>query len=166
MAKPLSGRAGSFALPVDGGAFCRYFSVVANCNAGGTLLHKVHLAPACRYSEDIDLVVFGERSEDHIRKAIRRVLAEVVGEPERSVWEDIKLAVRNAVKPSRVLRMTYAVPSVIEPGSHLGIVVEANVTERKPYRDIVRMPFSFFLLRVASYCFLIRYSFLIQSPSN
>ena len=28
---------------------------------GGTLLHKVHLAPAARYSEDIDLVVFGER---------------------------------------------------------------------------------------------------------
>src|SRR5258708_28098861 len=24
---------------------------------GGTLLHKVHLAPPCRYSEDIDLVL-------------------------------------------------------------------------------------------------------------
>ncbi len=31
---------------------------------GGTLLHKVHLAPPARYSEDIDLVVFGERPED------------------------------------------------------------------------------------------------------
>lgn len=28
---------------------------------GGTLLHKVHLAPASRYSEDIDLVVVGDR---------------------------------------------------------------------------------------------------------
>src|SRR5437773_7890362 len=28
---------------------------------GGILLHKVHLAPASRYSEDIDLVVFGDR---------------------------------------------------------------------------------------------------------
>jgi predicted nucleotidyltransferase component of viral defense system len=37
---------------------------------GGTLLHKVYLAPASRYSEDIDLVVFGDRPEDHIRKAI------------------------------------------------------------------------------------------------
>jgi uracil-DNA glycosylase len=27
---------------------------------GGTLLHKVHLAPPSRYSEDIDLVVVGE----------------------------------------------------------------------------------------------------------
>lgn len=32
---------------------------------GGTLLHKVHLAPASRYSEDIDLVVIGDRPEDH-----------------------------------------------------------------------------------------------------
>lgn len=28
---------------------------------GGTVLHKVHLAPAVRYSEDIDLVAIGER---------------------------------------------------------------------------------------------------------
>ena len=28
---------------------------------GGTLLHKVHLAPPARYSEDIDLVVVGTR---------------------------------------------------------------------------------------------------------
>lgn len=42
---------------------------------GGTLLHKVYLAPPSRFSEDIDLVVFGDRSEDHIRKALRRVLA-------------------------------------------------------------------------------------------
>jgi len=35
---------------------------------GGTLLHKVHLAPASRYSEDIDLVVVGDRPEDHVRR--------------------------------------------------------------------------------------------------
>ena len=43
---------------------------------GGTLLHKVHLAPPSRYSEDIDLVVVGTRPEEHIRRAIRRVLTE------------------------------------------------------------------------------------------
>lgn len=32
---------------------------------GGTVLHKVHLAPASRYSEDIDLVVVGDRPEEH-----------------------------------------------------------------------------------------------------
>jgi predicted nucleotidyltransferase component of viral defense system len=110
---------------------------------GGTLLHKVHLRPATRYSEDIDLVVFGNRPEEHIRKALRRVLADVLGTPKTSAWEALGLAIRNAVKPSRVLRMTYLVPSVSEPGSSLSVVVEANVTERTPHRPIVRIPFEF-----------------------
>jgi predicted nucleotidyltransferase component of viral defense system len=110
---------------------------------GGTLLHKVHLAPPARYSEDIDLVVFGDRPEDHIRKALRRVLREVLGNPKASVWDAIGLAIRNTVKPSRVLRMTYSVPSVIEVGRRLDIVVEANVTERTPHRPLVEIPFEF-----------------------
>ncbi len=110
---------------------------------GGTLLHKVHLAPASRYSEDIDLVVFGRRPEEHIRRALRRVLADVVGSPKTSVWDALGLAIRNTVKPSRVLRMTYSVPSISEPGTTLDIVVEANVTERTPHRQIVEIPFEF-----------------------
>ena len=110
---------------------------------GGTLLHKVHLAPPSRYSEDIDLVVVGDRPEGHIRKALHRVLKGVLGTPKQSVWEDLKLAIRNTVKPSRVLRMTYAVPSLIEPGKSLEVVVEANVTERTPYRPVVKIPFEF-----------------------
>ena len=110
---------------------------------GGTLLHKVHLAPPCRYSEDIDLVVVGPRPEGHIRRAIRRVLADVLGEPKASVWDTITLALRNTVKPSRVLRMTYSLPSIMEPGRMLDIVVEANVTERTPHRPVVPTPFLF-----------------------
>lgn len=110
---------------------------------GGTLLHKVHLAPASRYSEDIDLVVFGDRPEDHIRKALRRVLVDVVGNPKTSVWAALGLAMRNTVKPSRVLRMTYSLPSISEPGTTLDIVVEANVTERTSHRPIVEIPFQF-----------------------
>jgi predicted nucleotidyltransferase component of viral defense system len=110
---------------------------------GGTLLHKVHLAPPARYSEDIDLVVVGTRPADHIRRAIRRVLTEVLGTPKASVWDTLVLAIRNTVKPSRVLRMTYSARSIIEPNRTLGIVVEANVTERKPHRAVVEMPFSF-----------------------
>ena len=96
---------------------------------GGTLLHKVHLSPPSRYSEDIDLVVFGDRPEDHIRKALRRALQEILGYPKASVWQAIQLAIQNVVRPSRVLRMTYFVPSIMEPGTSLTIVVEANVTE-------------------------------------
>jgi len=110
---------------------------------GGTLLHKVHLAPASRYSEDIDLVVFGDRPEDHIRKALRRALLAVLGKPQSSAWDPIALAIRNTVKPSRVLRLNYAVPSVAEPGRRLEIVVEANVTERESHRPIVKTTFVF-----------------------
>ncbi len=110
---------------------------------GGTLLHKVHLAPPCRYSEDIDLVVYGDRPEDHVRKALRRVLKDVLGDPKASAWSAVQLAIRNAVRPSRVLRMTYSVPSVSDPGASLDIVVEANVTERKPHRPITELPFEF-----------------------
>ena len=110
---------------------------------GGTLLHKVYLAPAARYSEDIDLVVVGDRPEGHIRKALNRVLSGVLGTPKLSVWEDLKLAIRNTVKPSRVLRMTYAMQSLMEPGSNLEIVVEANVTERTPHLPVIQIPFEF-----------------------
>ena len=110
---------------------------------GGTLLHKVHLAPAARYSEDIDLVVYGDRPEAHIAKAIRRVLKDVFGKPTDLIWGTLQLAVRNVMKPSRVLRLTYSVPAVSEPGATIDIVVEANVTERKPHRDIVQIPFEF-----------------------
>jgi predicted nucleotidyltransferase component of viral defense system len=110
---------------------------------GGTLLHKVHLAPPARYSEDIDLVVVGSRPAEYIRRAVRRVLADVLGMPKASVWDTITLAIRNTVKPSRVLRMTYSVRSIMEPSRSLDIVVEANVTERKPHRSVVEIPFNF-----------------------
>lgn len=110
---------------------------------GGTLLHKVCLAPPSRFSEDIDLVVFGGRPEDHVRKALRRVLTDVLGSPRTSVWDTISLAIRNVVRPSRLLKMTYAVSAVSSQGPALQVVVEANVTERTPYREIARLPFEF-----------------------
>jgi len=110
---------------------------------GGTLLHKVHLAPPVRYSEDIDLVVFGKRPEKHIRLAIRRVLLDVLGLPTQSIWAPVLMALRNASKPSRVLRMTYAVQPVGLPGAPLKIKIEANVTERTSHRTIQEIPFAF-----------------------
>jgi predicted nucleotidyltransferase component of viral defense system len=109
---------------------------------GGTVLHKVHLSPAARYSEDVDLVVVGDRPEEHIRAAIKRVLKNVLGKPKSWGWESLKLTVRNLAKPSRILRIIYEVPSVSEPGKTLNVEVEINVTERKPYLPIVQFPFS------------------------
>jgi predicted nucleotidyltransferase component of viral defense system len=59
------------------------------------------------------------------------------------VWANLVLALRNTVKPSRVLRMVYPIPSIMEPGRTMEVVIEANVTERKPHRPVVEMPFSF-----------------------
>ena len=109
---------------------------------GGTVLHKVHLAPACRYSEDIDLVAVGERPKEHIRAAIKRVLAPILGKHKSSVWATLKLAVRNASRPSEILRVIYEVPSVSTPGRTLTIEIEANVTERTPHKPVQTLPFA------------------------
>jgi predicted nucleotidyltransferase component of viral defense system len=109
---------------------------------GGTVLHKVHLAPAARYSEDIDLVAVGDRPEGHIRKSLLRVLRPVLGRERSSVWDSVQLAVRNAAKPSRILRCIYKVPSVVHPGRELTIEVETNVTERIPHFPVQRLPFT------------------------
>ncbi len=79
-------------------------------------------------------MLFEDRPEEHIRKALARVLESVLGKPKSSAWDAIRLAIRNTVRPSRVLRMTYEVTPVSEPGPPLEVVVEANVTERRPHR--------------------------------
>lgn len=110
---------------------------------GGTVLHKVHLAPAARYSEDIDLVVFGDRPEEHVRRALMRVLRPILGPEQSWAWAYLKLAVRNATQKSRILRCIYKVPSVAEPGRTLTIEVETSVSERTPHLDLMHPQFEF-----------------------
>jgi hypothetical protein len=74
---------------------------------GGTVLHKGHLAPASRYSEDIDLVLVGDRPAAHIKKALTRVLKPMLSNPSESVFTTVQLAVRNLVAKSKVIRTTY-----------------------------------------------------------
>ena len=108
---------------------------------GGTVLHKVHLAPAARYSEDIDLVAVGRRPQEHLRKALHRVLAPVLGDPRQSVWDTVKLAVRNAARPSRVLRLSFEFMPVMPPRDPRMLKVEVNVTERRPFYPVLLLPF-------------------------
>lgn len=110
---------------------------------GGTVLHKVHLAPAVRYSEDIDLVAVGERPEKHIQMALMRVLRPVLGKEKSSAWALLRLAVRNAAKPSRILRCVFKVQSVAEPARMLTIEVEVNVSERTPRFELQHLRFAF-----------------------
>jgi predicted nucleotidyltransferase component of viral defense system len=108
---------------------------------GGTVLHKVHLAPASRYSEDIDLVLVGERPIGHIQKALVRVLQPLLGQPTLSVLDTIQLAVRNVVRPSKVARMLFAYQPTIRPPARMIIKIEVNYSEREPFFEIVDLLF-------------------------
>lgn len=108
---------------------------------GGTALHKVHLAPAARYSEDIDLVLVGDRPEDHVRKALRRVLEPILGKPKVNAIEIVRLAVRNWFKPSRVLRQEYVYQPTMPGQPEAKLKIEVNCTERKPFYGVVDLPF-------------------------
>jgi len=111
---------------------------------GGTVLHKAHLAPAVRYSEDIDLVLVTDRQESHIRKALHRVLKPVLGEPQESVAGYIKLAVRNAVGKSKILRSTYSYePTQSFLAAKATLKVETNVSERASCYPMVPVEFQY-----------------------
>ena len=74
---------------------------------GGTVLHKGHLAPAARYSEDLDLVLVKPMRTEALDRHLRRVLTPVLGKPERSFTTEAWLAIRNVLKPSRIMRTAY-----------------------------------------------------------
>jgi len=74
---------------------------------GGTVLHKAHLAPAARYSEDIDLVLVKAIDTETLDRHMRQVLTPVLGQPTESRVADAWLAVRNVLRPSKILRTSY-----------------------------------------------------------
>jgi hypothetical protein len=74
---------------------------------GGTALHKLHLAPAARYSEDIDLVLVGNRPVAHIERALVRVVEPLLGRPTGRALALLTVAARNLAKPSKIRRLTY-----------------------------------------------------------
>jgi hypothetical protein len=74
---------------------------------GGTVLHKAHLAPAARYSEDIDLVLVKAMDPGTLDQHLRRVLTPVLGQPADSLIADAWLAIRNVLRPSKILRTAY-----------------------------------------------------------
>jgi hypothetical protein len=64
---------------------------------GGTALHKVHLAPAARYSEDIDLVLDHRRRHDIVKKALAKVLEPILGKPANGIFGQALVACRHAL---------------------------------------------------------------------
>lgn len=111
---------------------------------GGTVLHKAHLAPAARYSEDIDLVLVTDSPESHIRKALTRVIKPILGKPQESVAGWLKLAARNIAGKSRNLRTTYSYdPTSSDLAGKAALKVETNVSERKSCFAMVPVDFTY-----------------------
>jgi len=104
---------------------------------GGTVLHKGHLAPASRYSEDIDLVLVGDRPKGHIKKALNRVLTPLLGSPSESVFTSVQLAVRNLVAKSEIIRTTFTYDPLSKDAALAHLKVEVNVNERQALYELV-----------------------------
>lgn len=104
---------------------------------GGTVLHKGHLVPASRYSEDIDLVLTGDRPAAHIKKALARVLAPLLGKPSTSVLTHIHLAVRNRVAKSEIIRTTYTYNPYSSEAALAQLKIEVNISERQSFYPLV-----------------------------
>lgn len=115
--------------------------VLSKCVAmrGGTVLHKGHLAPASRYSEDIDLVRVAP-IETHVLEArLRKVLAPVLGKPSRAIVDSVHLTLRNLTKPSKISRTAFTfVPTGLQRRET--IKVEVNLNEDKPFYPLVPVP--------------------------
>ncbi len=93
---------------------------------GGTCLHKLHLSPALRYSEDLDYV---RRSADGVGEVFDAV---------RKIGDRLGMAVETEVslRPKVLLRAPF------ESGTGtMRIKIEVNTHERSPARSLARHPF-------------------------
>lgn len=98
---------------------------------GGTVLHKAHLAPAARYSEDIDLVLtHATRSHRGIREDVATALEPLLGRPAESAETVVRLAVRNLVSKSKIARLVYVYSPTSNAAIQAQLKVEINLSER------------------------------------
>ncbi len=98
---------------------------------GGTALHKLHLAPAMRYSEDIDLVQVRDGELDPLLDAVRQALA-FLGKPLPEWRGGVADAVRRTANllGHGVRTLTWQFQSETPPRTPLRLKIEINVRER------------------------------------
>jgi predicted nucleotidyltransferase component of viral defense system len=92
---------------------------------GGTALHKLHLSPATRYSEDIDLVQIEPGPIGPVITALRSRLDSWLGEPRRKQSEGR-------------LTLVYRFESEIPPVTPLRLKIEVNTREHFAVLGFVR----------------------------
>jgi len=95
---------------------------------GGTALYKLHVRPAARYSEDIDLVQVEAEPAGPIMKALRDVLNPWLGDP------------RYKQSQGRVT-FTYRFDSEEKPPVPLRLKVEINTREHFTVNGFVQTPY-------------------------
>ena len=96
---------------------------------GGTALHKLYLAPASRYSEDIDLVQGEAGPIGEVISAIRAVLDPWLGEPKR-------------LSGPSVLQLLYRYDTELPPMRRMRLKVEINTREHFSVCDAESRPFA------------------------
>ncbi|GKQ53501.1 nucleotidyl transferase AbiEii/AbiGii toxin family protein [Bradyrhizobium sp. Ce-3] len=74
---------------------------------GGTALHKMDLAPAARYSEDIDLVLVQRRRPAIVKQHLIRAVRPIMNSAPRGLIDEAVVGLRNLVQPSRIIRQNY-----------------------------------------------------------
>jgi predicted nucleotidyltransferase component of viral defense system len=102
----------------------------------------VHLAPAARYSEDIDLVLIRRRRKDVVEKAVVKVLEPILGKPANGIIDPLIVKVRNAVSKSKIIRKTYQYKPTMAGRPLAKLKVEVNCNEHDPVYKIAEIPFT------------------------
>ena len=95
---------------------------------GGTALHKLYLAPARRYSNDIDLVQLKPGPFGPTISRLRKRLDHWLGEPKRERGQGV--------------RLIYRFDSEIPPVVRLKLKIETNTREHVAVQGTVTMPFA------------------------
>jgi predicted nucleotidyltransferase component of viral defense system len=96
---------------------------------GGTALYKIHLKPAARYSEDIDLVQINAEPAGPLMTALREVLDPWLGKPQ---WKQTE---------GRVT-FIYRLDSEDTPPLRLRLKVEINSREHFSVYGLTSLPFA------------------------
>ena len=96
---------------------------------GGTALYKLHLTPAPRYSEDIDLVQMRAEPAGEMMSTLREVLDPWLGEPQ---WK----------QTSGRITFVYRVDSEAMPSTQLRVKFEINSREHFSVFGLTKEPFS------------------------
>jgi predicted nucleotidyltransferase component of viral defense system len=112
---------------------------------GGTALHKIHLSPAVRYSEDLDFVQRDAEGIGDVLSAIKMVCRPLFGKPRTRQKEDSAI-------------LTFHATSEIPPSIPLRIKVEVNTREHAAVFPIEHRPYEIDSRWFAGRCRLATYS--------